>query len=86
MDFLFSRSIGNVGKEVLVIKAYRLHYCLNMTCTQDSRSQRNITKINTSDKTNYWQNQENDMCAKWRLRSAQSDWSIRFPHEEALGP
>ena len=57
-----------------------------MTCTQDSRSQWNNTKINTSDKNNYWQNQENDMCAKWRLRSAQSDQSIRFPHEEALGP
>ena len=37
-----------------------------------------------------WQNQQNGMCAQRRLRSAwasaQSDQSIRCPHEETLGP
>ena len=37
-----------------------------------------------------WQNKHNDMCAQWRLRSdwasAQSDQSLRCPHEESLGP
>ena len=37
-----------------------------------------------------WQNQQNGMCAQRRLRSAwasaQSDESIRCPHEESLGP
>ena len=32
-----------------------------------------------------WQNQ-NDLCAQRRLRSAQSDQSLRCPHEESLGP
>ena len=37
-----------------------------------------------------WQNQQNDMCAQRRLRSAwastQSDQSLHYPHEESLGP
>ena len=37
-----------------------------------------------------WQNQQNDMCAQRRFRSAwasaQSDQSLRCPHEEALRP
>ena len=37
-----------------------------------------------------WQDQQNGMCAQRRLRSAwvsaQSDQSLRCPHEEALGP
>ena len=37
-----------------------------------------------------WQNQQNDLCAQQRLRSAwtsaQSDQSLCCPHEEALGP
>ena len=37
-----------------------------------------------------WQNQQNDLCAKRRLRSAwasaYSDESLRCPHEETLGP
>ena len=33
-----------------------------------------------------WQNQQNDMCIQWRHRSAQTDHSLRCPHEEALGP
>ena len=37
-----------------------------------------------------WQNQQNDLCAQQRLRSAwasaQSFQSIRCPHEENLGP
>ena len=37
-----------------------------------------------------WQNQQNGMCAQRRLRSAwasaQSNQSLRFPHEESLGP
>ena len=37
-----------------------------------------------------WQNQQNGMCAQWRLRSdwadAQSDQSLHCPHEEGLGP
>ena len=37
-----------------------------------------------------WQNQQNGMCAQWRLRlacaSAQSDRSLRCPHEESSGP
>ena len=37
-----------------------------------------------------WQNQQNGMCAQWRLRSAwastQSDQSLRCPHEESFGP
>ena len=37
-----------------------------------------------------WQNQQNGMCAQQRLRSAwtsaQSDQSLRCPHEESLGP
>ena len=37
-----------------------------------------------------WQNQQNDLYAQWRLRSAwastQSDYSLRHPHEETLGP
>ena len=37
-----------------------------------------------------WQNQQNGMCAQRRLRSAwtsaQSDQSLRCPHEESLGP
>ena len=37
-----------------------------------------------------WQNQQNSMCAQRRLRSAwafaQSDQSLRCPHEERLGP
>ena len=37
-----------------------------------------------------WQNQQNDLCAQWRLRSAwataQSDQSLRCPHEETLDP
>ena len=37
-----------------------------------------------------WQNQQNDPCAQRRLRSAwasaQSDQSLRCPHEETLGP
>ena len=36
-----------------------------------------------------WQNQQNDLCAQQRLRSAwasaQSDQSLRCPHEESLG-
>ena len=36
-----------------------------------------------------WQNQQTDLCAQWRLRSAwasaQSDQSLRCPHEETLG-
>ena len=36
------------------------------------------------------QNQQNDMCTQWRHRSAwasaQSDQSLRCPHEESLGP
>ena len=36
-----------------------------------------------------WQNQQNDLCAQWRLRSAwasaQSDQSLRCLHEECLG-
>ena len=36
-----------------------------------------------------WQNQQNGMCAQWRLRSpwasAQSDQSLCCPHEESLG-
>ena len=36
------------------------------------------------------QNQQNDLCAQWRLRStwasAQSDQSLCCPHEETLGP
>ena len=37
-----------------------------------------------------WQNQQNDLCTQQRLRSAwvsaQSDPSLRCPHEETLGP
>ena len=37
-----------------------------------------------------WENQQNGMCAQRRLRSdwasAQSDQSLRCPHEETLGP
>ena len=37
-----------------------------------------------------WQNKQNGMCAQRRLRSAwasaQSDQSLRCPHEESLGP
>ena len=37
-----------------------------------------------------WQNQQNDLCTQQRLRSAwasaQSDQSLRCPHEETLGP
>ena len=37
-----------------------------------------------------WQNQQNDLCAQRRLRSAwasaQSDQSLCCPHEETLGP
>ena len=37
-----------------------------------------------------WQNQQNGMCAQRRLRSAwasaQSDQSLRCPHEETVGP
>ena len=37
-----------------------------------------------------WRNQQNGMCGKQRLRSAwasaQSDQSLRYPHEESLGP
>ena len=37
-----------------------------------------------------WQNQQSGMCAQRRLRSAcasaQSDQSLRCPHEETLGP
>ena len=37
-----------------------------------------------------WQNQQNDLCAKQRLRSAwasaQSDQSLRCQYEESLGP
>ena len=37
-----------------------------------------------------WQNQQNGMCAQWRLRSAwasaQSDQSLRCPHEESWDP
>ena len=37
-----------------------------------------------------WQNQQNGMCTQWRLRSAwasaQSDQSLRCPHEESFGP
>ena len=36
-----------------------------------------------------WQNQQNGMCAQQRLRSdwpAQSDQSLRCPHEESLCP
>ena len=37
-----------------------------------------------------WQNQQNDMCAQRRLRSAwpsaESDQSFRCPHDETLGP
>ena len=37
-----------------------------------------------------WQNQQNGMCAQWRLisawASAQSDQGLRCPHEESLGP
>ena len=37
-----------------------------------------------------WQNQQNGLCAQRRLRSAwasaQSDQSLRCPHEETLGP
>ena len=37
-----------------------------------------------------WQNQQSGMCAQPRLRSAwasaQSDQSLRCPHEESLGP
>ena len=37
-----------------------------------------------------WQNQQNDLWAQWKLRSAwtsaQSDQSLRCPHEETLGP
>ena len=37
-----------------------------------------------------WQNQQYGLCAQWRLRSAwasaQSDQSLRWLHEEALGP
>ena len=40
--------------------------------------------------TTAWQNQQNDMCAQRRLRSSwastQSDQSLRWPHEKALGP
>ena len=36
------------------------------------------------------QNQQNGVCAQWRLRSAlasaQSDKSLRCTHEETLGP
>ena len=36
-----------------------------------------------------WQNQQNDLCAERRLRSAwayaQSDQSLRCPHEDTLG-
>ena len=37
-----------------------------------------------------WQNQQNDLCAQRRVRSAwtsaQSDQRLRSPHEERLGP
>ena len=37
-----------------------------------------------------WQNQQNGMCTQRRLRSAwasaQSDQSLRCPHDESLGP
>ena len=38
-----------------------------------------------------WQNQQNGMCAQWRLTSAlasaqSADQSLRCPHEESLGP
>ena len=37
-----------------------------------------------------WQNKYNGLCAQWRLRSAwasaQSDQSLRCPHEESLVP
>ena len=37
-----------------------------------------------------WQNQQNGMCAQRRLwsdwASAQSEQSLRCPHEESLGP
>ena len=37
-----------------------------------------------------WQNQQNSLCAQWRLRSAkasaQSDQSLRCPYEETLVP
>ena len=40
--------------------------------------------------TTAWQNQQNDMCAQRRLRSAwafvQSDQSLLCAHEESLGP
>ena len=37
-----------------------------------------------------WQKQQNNICVQWRFRSAwasaQSDQSLRCPHEETLGP
>ena len=32
-----------------------------------------------------WQNQQNGMCAQWRLRSAWADQSLCCLHEESLG-
>ena len=47
-----------------------------------------VSKINKW--ASSWQNQQNDLCAQRRLRSAwasaQSDQSLRCPHEESLDP
>ena len=47
-------------------------------------------KPNSHDWAASRQNQQNGMCAQWRLRSAwtsaQSDQSLRCPHEESLSP
>ena len=53
-----------------------------------------ITASSSGDKNTIWaaswQTQQNGMCVQWILRSAwalaQSDQSIRCPHEESLGP
>ena len=53
----------------------------------------NMTALKVSPKVNKWatswQNQQNDLCAQWQLRSAwasaQSDQSLCCPHKESLG-
>ena len=53
-------------------------------------SQRRLINSKIWERAAAWQNQQNDLCAQWKLKSgwasAPSDQSLRCPHEETLGP
>ena len=82
---------GIIRSEILIGEQFTIYTVLPPNVT--TRLVLLINNLNADCRyiwTASWQNQQNGICAQRRLRSAwasaQSDQSLRSPHEESLGP